>query len=929
MTQSVGDLVINLDVNDANFEEQLTRARKLFNGLGDSAENAGDKGAQSFSKQELMAKRVGISVGQYSNALRMLPAQFTDIATQLAGGQSPFLIMLQQGGQVKDSFGGVSNLFRAIQAALFGVSTVSDKSEDSLSDNANALGENAENLGKLRGILTPTTLAFGALAVAVLAVGYAYIKGQGIQSEFNKSLVMTGGRAGQTTNNLLFMAEAIAQSGESFTASTTAINALVRAGANLGDNYQNVAASIVTLSDATGTKVEELAGIFGRITSDPEGGLKAMAEQYGHVTAQQLDYVKSLQDSGKYTDALNYANAAAAAGFRDMAGNVKDNMGALETAADYLGDSFKSMWNRLLDIGRADSLQKQLADATDRLYELDKGLRITSAQGQQRFGMENARDQARQMVSSLTDQLHAEQRKTEEKQKQSNLERSSLLNQQHFQSVSDASRTKEEQRTKEYQRLNQYIAERRRLNQALSDEEISQIKKGIEEKYKDPKTPKAKAITTSAGDKSSDSVNAETLALQAQLKVLQQHAGANDTISQQRKSLWETQAKFSVLEDAAKTRTLSKEEQSLLASKDKVLAQAEINAGLGDQIVAQQDLTKLQEALRSKEEKTLDLTKQRFDLLERLKVQGGIQPAEYDKTSADVANKSITAMPRDLQKTTKKGDALNGVSGTFGNDLNQLSKLEQQSTDLQNWYQSNLNALAEYRQQRSDLNVQWDAQELALRQKQSQAEQSIEQQKNSIIQNAVQSSLGSVVDITRTAFGEKSAIYKASFIADKAYAVAQSMLAIQTGIALAVANPFPANLVAMASVAAATASLVSNIQSIGLTGMAHSGIDAVPETGTWLLQKGERVMTSQTSAKLDATLENMQGQRAQSAGGYNYSPTIQVNGDPDQRTLLLIESAVSRGAKQGYDLVTSHIASGRGNVSKALGSGWSTKRRAN
>jgi hypothetical protein len=49
----------------------------------------------------------GISVGQYSAAMRTLPAQFTDIATQLAGGQSPFLILLQQGGQIKDQFGGV------------------------------------------------------------------------------------------------------------------------------------------------------------------------------------------------------------------------------------------------------------------------------------------------------------------------------------------------------------------------------------------------------------------------------------------------------------------------------------------------------------------------------------------------------------------------------------------------------------------------------------------------------------------------------------------------------------------------------------------------------------------------------------------------------------------------------------------------------
>ncbi len=49
--------------------------------------------------------------------MRMLPAQFTDVATQLAGGQSPWLILLQQGGQVKDSFGGLI-LFGELAGAI-------------------------------------------------------------------------------------------------------------------------------------------------------------------------------------------------------------------------------------------------------------------------------------------------------------------------------------------------------------------------------------------------------------------------------------------------------------------------------------------------------------------------------------------------------------------------------------------------------------------------------------------------------------------------------------------------------------------------------------------------------------------------------------------------------------------------------------------
>lgn len=558
MAQSVGDLVVSLDVDSTKFTEQLTFARNQIRGFGSDSDSATKQAVAAFSRQELAAQRAGISVGQYRAAMRTLPAQFTDIATQLAGGQSPWLILLQQGGQIKDSFGGLRPMFTGLLSTI-----------------------------------TPVAIGVSVLAVAVGTLGYAYLKGQGLASDFNKALVITGDKAGQTANNLLFIAESMEKSGGSFTGGVDALNALAKAGANLGTQYQSVASSISSLSAATSTKVEDLAAVFGKITSDPTSGLAAMAQQYGHVTAQQLDYVQSLQDAGKYTDALNYANGVASAGFAEMAGNVRNNMGSLEAAAVSVGGSFKSMWNALLDIGREQSLQSQLAEAITKLYDLDKALRSTSAQGQQRLGMENARDLARQQVASLTDQLHAEQRKTQEQQKQSTLQQSSLLNQQHFQSIADAGLTKAEQRTQEEARLNQYIEERRKLGQALSNEEIAQIRKGIAEKYKDPKTPKTPGVKVSAGDQASDSAQGELIALQSQLDVLKQHTSVNDVISQQRKDLWQAEAQYSVIEQASQTRSLSAQEKSLLAHKDETLEYKRQLADLGDKVAAQQRLNAL------------------------------------------------------------------------------------------------------------------------------------------------------------------------------------------------------------------------------------------------------------------------------------------------------------------------------------------------
>jgi hypothetical protein len=78
--------------------------------------------------------------------------------------------------------------------------------------------------------------------------------------------------------------------------------------------------------------------------------------------------------------------------------------------------------------------------------------------------------------------------------------------------------------------------------------------------------------------------------------------------------------------------------------------------------------------------------------------------------------------------------------------------------------------------------------------------------------------------------------------------------------------------------AAATAPMVAGVASAALSGMAHDGIDSVPETGTWLLQKGERVTTAETSAKLDQTLNNIQG--GNSGGNIEFHAPVTVQAQP-------------------------------------------------
>ncbi|HDE1721025.1 TPA: phage tail tape measure protein, partial [Klebsiella pneumoniae] len=609
-------------------------------------------------------------------------------------------------------------------------------------------------------------------------------------------------------------------------------------------------------------------------------------------------------------EALNYANTLAASGFKDMADNIQQNMGFLERAANAVGDAFSWMWNKLLDFGKQDSLQKQLADATDQLYELDKALR-GNVQGQQRIGLERAADQARKAVNSITDQLHAEQRKSEEKERQAALERSSLANQKHFQSIADAGLTKEQQRAQEYQRLNRYIEERKKLNQALSAEEIAQYKKGIEEKYKDQKKPKQKGVTVSAGDRTSDQTSAETLQLMTQLKVLQQHKGLNDTISEERKKLWSLQAKFTVIEEAAQTRALSKEEQSLLASKDKVLAQAEVNAKLGDQISAQERLNKLQDNslkyVTQMREKTAAITEsaglsdrdsqrniERAQLRQGWQNQGGNLEDEGYKKELSALEGYYAAQDE------MRSNWLAGVESSWQNYADMATNYNQIAAEATNTALSGVTSTLQ--QGLYDLATQSEDAGDAL-------SNMIEGFGKTVIQTLTQLAAQWLVyqGIQLLVGKTTQATAVSPMIANaQATALQAQLAAYASTAAIPIVGPGLAP-AALAAAAGVTTPLVAAISASALAGMAHDGIDKIPETGTWLLKKGERVTTAGTSAKLDATLDQVRQQRT--TGGRPIVAEFHntFSGKPDDAMLASFDKRQRESEKRLVKYLTSQV----------------------
>ncbi|WP_303396465.1 phage tail tape measure C-terminal domain-containing protein, partial [Pseudomonas fragi] len=137
--------------------------------------------------------------------------------------------------------------------------------------------------------------------------------------------------------------------------------------------------------------------------------------------------------------------------------------------------------------------------------------------------------------------------------------------------------------------------------------------------------------------------------------------------------------------------------------------------------------------------------------------------------------------------------------------------------------------------------------------------------------------------------------------------------------AIPIVGPFAAP-AAAASALGAAGSFMGMIGSVA--GMAHDGIDAVPETGTWLLQKGERVTTAQTSAKLDRTLEQV------AQGGGAGGKGLTVNLIEDRSRAGQSERGTNSDGSEYLSLWAAQIRSGGNEASDSLEAAYGLKRQA-
>lgn len=293
---------------------------------------------------------LGMTAKGTAAALRLVPAQLTDIVVSLQGGQAPLTVLLQQGGQLKDMFGGVGNA-------------------------AKALG------GYIRTLVNPYTV----VAAAVLGLGLAFKQGSDETLAFNRALILNGNASGTTTQQLLGMAQAIGQeTGSTVGAAAAALATLTTNGNIASANLQQFASVALKVEKETGVSVAETAKQFAALAKDPLSASLALNEGTKYLTLSVYNQIKALMDLGKVQQAGELAQQAHAGESDRRMNKLKDNLGSIESAWRNAGDVAKNTWDFFKGLGRDEDPVTAINDRLQNALKVMQTMQARNAQSKDR-----------------------------------------------------------------------------------------------------------------------------------------------------------------------------------------------------------------------------------------------------------------------------------------------------------------------------------------------------------------------------------------------------------------------------------------------------------------------------------------------------------------------------------------------------------------
>lgn len=402
-----------------------------------------DQARAALGGADAALSSTGMTAKATAAALRGVPAQFTDIFTSIVAGQPIMMVALQQGGQLKDMFGG-------------------------LGPAARALG------GYILGLINPFTVS----AAAAVTLGYAFYKGSEEAHAYSDALILTGNSAGLTADQLGSMAKQVSSTVGTTGAAASVLASLAGSGKIAGDSFMDVAQAAVSMEEATGKAVSDTIAEFVKLADDPVKASVALNTQYNYLTSSVYSQIAALEQQGKHADAVKLATEAFADAINERTPKIIENLSWWERGYNAVAKAA----DQLKNIGR-ESIDDDIRQAEINLAGAERG----------DVGAFQNRDT---MVEFYTDQLQFLKDKKAAQEEVAAFDRQEAeANEKTIKAMAkvDAleksawtNSKKRSEALKEYERSLDIIRKKDPADARLNPEAVARVRSNIAEQYKDP-----------------------------------------------------------------------------------------------------------------------------------------------------------------------------------------------------------------------------------------------------------------------------------------------------------------------------------------------------------------------------------------------------------------------------------------------------------
>jgi len=763
----------------------------------DAVAGAHRRGARAAEVGARAVNEYGVSVGQTRQAMRMLPAQITDIVTSLAGGQKPWLVAIQQGGQLKDSFGGIVPAARA-----------------------------------LLGAVTPLVAGVALVATVLGSVAVATVSSYRETQAYERTLIASGNAAATTAGQLRVLKDSVGGATGEYGNAQTALTALAGSGKVAGDTLDAAARAAVSLSTLTGASIEDTTQKIIALAAAPSAQLIELNQQYRFLSVEVYQHVRALEAQGRAQDAARLAIETFARVHEQRVQEAYARAGSLERAWINVGKVIGGVWQTIRNIGR-DDLAFRLSKTTDELDRIGNEWR--------ELGGLNSLDA---VLASADVDAGTKQRIRALRQEQATLQREANAEQAKADAQA-ASQAKQTNAINALGRAQAALGQDRAIAKAQQlralERDIAALRAGgvtqvegvslaafeatrraqIDDQFKAPKAARGPKPKATDADRARESAERELESLRREIALLGEVEAGQTRAGEAARLRYETtQGALKALTPALKAQLIT-EAEALDTARAAAEAERERKAELEKTTRAYEAL---RASLRTPAEVALEEARTQVALLNDALQEGIATKVAFD-----------AAMARVVQTSFRKPDAIPGAAPDLGPAGSELAQIEQSRVRLQAWHAEQLALLAQFRAQRADLNAQWDAQEETIERQHQAALAQLQSAQTQVLLAGASATFGQLADIARTFGGEQSATYRALFALSKAFAIAQAAIALAQNVAEASKVGFPQNipLIAGAIAQGATiAGLIAQATFNGGGGYATGGHVRGPGTAT-------------------------------------------------------------------------------------------------